>query len=481
MNEKILLIRPPSSPQGIETDVRYDLKINPPLGLAYLASSLLKNGFPTNIVDCLSFNLSIDDLIEIVEKEKPGVIGFTVSSFSLHQLYNAIRSIRKVTNSKIIVGGPHITYLPEAVKHLSADFGIRGDAERSLVELVKSLHFGKRSPISGLVKRDGTQPYEKIARIDNLNDVPYPNRQMISMPELYDGGFATVITSRGCPHRCVYCGLPNLGGFKARSVEDIISELRQLKEIGVKYINFLDDCFSLKKARTMDLCEVMIKEGLNLTWQCETRVDTVDDELLDAMSKAGCFDIRFGVESFNERVRNEVIGKRFSNMQIYDAILSARNKGIVTGIYLLLGHPSETYEEMEETVYGSKYYNPHFIELMLTHPLPGSRLFDIAVHEGKISRDVWTQSVLGRGVSVYIPDNIKFGDLIGLQVEAYLDFYKGGKLGIHTRNKDTPYLKYKGFENTDSFSNSQLMYIEKVISQKVILNFDEAQGLRNNT
>lgn len=236
-----------------------------------------------------------------------------------------------------------------------------------------------------------------------------------------------MITSRGCPYNCIFCALPVRRPYRMHSIERVIREMEEIEGLGYEYVEIQDDMFTLNERRTRKLCEEMKKRRIGLKWGCETRADKVNYELLKAMKEAGCLNIKFGVESGSERVRNEVIGKGESNETIERTFRLCKELGIKTVAYFMFGHPSETLEEMRETLDFAKKLRPDYVEFHLSVPIPGSRLFEIAVEEGKLEEGAWDELVFGKEIPVYVPDGVSLREMEALRKEGYKSFYLNPK------------------------------------------------------
>jgi len=400
----------------------------PPLGAAYLASSLIENKISTAVLDAAAFDLNEKEVAKYVQELSPRVIGISSTSFSLPFVYKTVRKIREKCNSLVIVGGTHITHSPETVGTLDVDFGMIGDSERSLVQFMKNL--GKKvEKTRGLVyKKNGKLKINPQVRINDLDLLPLPARHILPNDRyyspLYNGKITTMVTSRGCPFDCIFCGLPNKNSYSERSPENVVKELGIIEQLGFGYVEIEDDCFSLKRSRTVNICNMILKRGIKIKWGCETRADMVDEKLLLLMKGAGCTNIRFGIESGDETIRRDIIGKNISNKRIVKTFKNMKKVGLESVGYFMLGHPKDTINDLEKTVDFAFQLEPDFVDFHLPIPIPGSRLFNIAVKEGKINGNVWDEFATGaEKMPVYVPDGLSFEEMVRMQRKSYRDFY----------------------------------------------------------
>lgn len=437
--KKIQLIVPPFSEQSaMRGEERIDLivdnavRVYPPLGLCYLASSLAKiKEVEVKIIDSAAQCLNFNDIIEVIKVEEPLIIGITVTSFTLRSTYYLINKIRKhfTTNIIIVVGGAHITYFPQSVFDLGADYGFSGDSEFSFPKFVQQI-ISRNSVenISGLIwRQNGKLLVNSPEPIKELDSLPFPDRDIIDRQKYHfyfiSGNFTTVITSRGCPFDCIFCGLPNQKRYLKRSIKNVIEEIKILKD-KYYYISFADDILTLERNRVEELCARLLSEKINIIWGCQVRADNVDLDLFKVMKEAGCREVRFGVETGNERIRREIMGKDISNEIYIKAIGEAKRAGLETAGFFLFGSPQETLENMEETIAFSKKLGLDYASFLLATPIPGSRLFNIALSEGKFKRTVWKKVMEGkRETPIYTPDGVSLNQMKNMLRKAYAQFY----------------------------------------------------------
>ena len=396
----------------------------PPLGLCYLEAYLNSKGITyVEIIDCVEREYTSTKCAEYIVKRKFDVVGISATSFSLKSVDALIKQIRQREGEiTIILGGVHVTYHPEIIKVVDADYGIRGDGEESFFNFLTNFSHG----INGLVyKENGEVRYNKPAKISNLDTLPFPSiiNHKYKFP-FYNGKIYTMITSRGCPYDCIFCGLPHKGVFRKRSAENVFSELEFLKQKGYDYIDFKDDCFSFERERVVELCNFIIKSKLKISWGTEVRADLVDYDLLELMKEAGCHNLKFGIESGVLRIRNEIIGKKLSDEAIFDLVKWCRKLKIKSVGYVLFGLPTESLKEMEQTIKFIRKLDLDFMDILLSVIIPGSRLYEEALSEKKIKEEVWEEIAEGNGQPpIYIPERVSLKDMMSLQSRAYRNFY----------------------------------------------------------
>lgn len=360
----------------------------PPLGICYLAAMLEKEGLPVKLLDC-----AIASEHEVVNGIKwADVVGISAPTVLASRAL-LLAKYAKERAKIVIVGGPHATLQPEFfLKSGYVDFVVRGEGEYTLLELLRAI-----DQLNGLMHTKGIS-YVKNGKvihnperplIKNLDEIPFPARHLLPLQryfryqKLFMGGPSPrlrMITSRGCPFSCIFCAKEIFGRFyRSRSPCNVVDEMDLLFDrYGVKYIDFVDDIFTINKQRTLELCNEIIRRGLHekISWSCETRVDLVDYQLLVNMRKAGCKEIFFGVESGSQRILN-TLNKGFSVEQIRGAIKAAKRAGLIVNCFLIIGTPSETIQDIELTKNLIFTTKPDYIGVSIFTPLPGTRAFEM--------------------------------------------------------------------------------------------------------
>lgn len=439
---------------------RLGKKVGPrsePLSLLYLATYLNNNGHKVEIIDCETEGISLDLLEQKIKENCYELVGVSM----LTAMYSQAVAICKITkninsNIKVVVGGNHATLRPRLVleKEDSIDYVVIGDAELTFLELINSFKTKKQlKEIKGIAYRDNNQIIitEEREKIQDLDFFPIPDRSLINM-KLYRPSISyykrlpayTIITTRGCPYRCIFCATAK-SGYRMHSVKRIIEEMKMLVEdYGAKEILIRDDTFTLNKTRTMELCNEIIKEKLNekIIWDCITRANLVDYELLKNMKEAGCCGIHLGVEGGNQKLIN-AINKDETIETISNAFKWCRELKIETRAYMMLGLPTSTKEDDIETIEFIKKIDPDWAQFTITTPYPGTELFDRATEFGKFNTDIedWdkylTWSGYGDTELVWTSKGRSSKEIKELQLKAMKKFYYRPKVILRKiRNLD---------------------------------------------
>ena len=308
----------------------------PFLGVYYLASVLLQKGYRVDILDITASGLDMDGVINKIKSLQPKIIGIYTSSFSLHYTYNLISRIKSISSLPVILGGPHLSGDPASLVTLGADYALIGEAMHTLPVLVQGiLDKGKINfDIPNLyVNREG-----EVLSPDHLSlNSPiamYSEYEFDSVCSYnYKNPFtdlrsASVIYSLGCPFNCIFCMTSS--EVRYRCVDSMIKEIRSLYQRGIRYIQFQDDSFTLRKKEVVGLCDSLKNEGMDLVWNCTTRADLVDFKTFKRIKEAGCDLVKIGVESANPKLRNLVLKKSIKDEDILKAFRMLGDLGFRT-------------------------------------------------------------------------------------------------------------------------------------------------------
>jgi radical SAM superfamily enzyme YgiQ (UPF0313 family) len=383
---KILLINP-SQHVELFPDVYL------PLGIMYVASSLRNAGHHVKIID-LQFD-SITNLINELKLFSPDVVGITCTTptFPLaEQIAKTIKEINK--NIYVVLGGIHATSNPvETLKSEFIDFVVIGEGEETTVDLLDALQYNKNlKNVKGIGFKENGKIIINPPRppIENLDELPLPAYDLVDMEQYKKYRNAIMIfTSRGCPFNCIFCASHLIFGKKVRrrSIENVIEELKLLKnKYGITHIAFYDDTFTLDKKYVIELCKRMIEEKLDFKWWCNTRVNTVDEELLRRMKKAGCVEISYGFESGTQRVL-DFMKKGITIEQSRKAAEITRKVGIDMHGFFIINFPTERKEEMIKTIKFARELPLKWFRVSLATPYPGTELFEICIKNNLLSEE----------------------------------------------------------------------------------------------
>ena len=361
----------------------------PPIGVMYLAAALRSwTDAEVEVADFMSDRVDPAQALEKLESAAPDLMFFTLGTPSVNFARAWLAELKKrLPRLRVAAVGPHVTALPEeSLRSVGIDYVVRGEPERTAAELVKALSEARSlSSVDGLAWLEDGRMIQtgKRALIDRVDEIPFPARELFpnraySAPFAKSSPFGLILTSRGCPFRCVYCATRGYYGrsWRPRSVENVLSELSEMVEkYGLKDIGFWDDTFTVDRKRVMDVCRGILDRDLKIRWICLSRVDTVDPEILDWMKKAGCYQIQFGVESGDEEVLKR-LGKDITVAQIRDAFRWSKAAGIDPAAFFMFGNPGETEASVKKTIRLALELPASFASFNINTPYPGSDLFE---------------------------------------------------------------------------------------------------------
>ena len=420
---RITLVNPPVK-RVIERF--FDKPNYPHISLGYLAGYLEKHDVPCKIIDAKLERLSESDVIKRCMQED--IVG--ISCFT-HEIGNSAQLAKEITlrspNTKIVVGGAHVTALPkETMKTFRAfDFVIYGEGEETFYELVKAIEEGKDfEKIDGLVFKKDNKIIVNKPRVgkQNLDDLPFPAWHLFPKAKEYP-----LITARGCPFKCNFCMRSQGENLRYRSINNVINEMQMLVEkYKPNYVYLWDETFTLFNKRAKDICNEIIKRGIHkqLRWKMQTRVDCIDLELLKKMKDAGCDVVSFGIESGNTKILKNT-GKGITIEDAEKAVKMAKKAKLKTEALFILGHPNETKKTMNDTIDLALKLNTSTVSFGIMTPYPGTEIYGVAKRgEGgyKLLSFDWSEYNKQIGNALEL-ENISRKDIEILQIKGYLKFY----------------------------------------------------------
>lgn len=384
-----------------EKDTWYHGKRLPPIGLMYVASSLEKAGFEVQMLDNYLQNKPLKEVKQLIADFSPSLVGITCGSATYKRCVETAAAIKEAKpDCTVVVGGWHSSYLPDTLlSHPEIDYVVMGEGERAMTKLADALIAGDleaASAVAGVACRgpDGNIRNPPVY-IENMDEIPYPARHLLPLEqysrivEFLNAKPADIMSiSRGCVFSCGFCETRKLWGNICRgfSPRRVIGEIEDLqRRFGTKGIYFINDNFTLRKEKTKELCRLMIERNLGLEWVCDTRVDLVDDELLELMSKAGCKVIWFGVESGSPKVLKR-IGRNTTPAQVEEAFNLCKKHGIKTACSFMIGLPDETLADMEESLKFAKKIDPDYCQFNIFIAYPDSRLYNELLESGNYTQ-----------------------------------------------------------------------------------------------
>jgi len=367
-----------------------------PYGLGYISNALKEEGIDHEAVDLWAENLSVEDSLQKKNFEKYDI--FAISAYITQYRYLKEFSLelkKRYPDVPIICGGPGPTFSPHIIlPKTGVDICVLSEGEVTIVELLQNLN--NLGSVKGIVFiQDGeikrTAPRTLIPDLDKL---PFPNwdtfnmndyikvrgEQVVSDDNPEEVRVANVIAGRGCPYQCHYCS-KTFDGYRLRSIDNVIAEIVELIEkYKIKKIGFNDELFIVNKKRILEFCEKL--EPLNIKWDCQGRINQVDEEILIKMKKAGCVSVGYGVESVSQHILDKM-NKKIKVENIVPVIKMTKKVGMNPLIQYMYGYPGENDTSIKNTVKFFKEIDSLYLGFSTT-AIPGTKLYDDCLSKGII-------------------------------------------------------------------------------------------------
>ncbi len=381
--------------------IQESLGFLPPIGLIYLATWLReRTSHQVEVLDALLERLPPEEVARRVRLAGVEVVGLSAMTHTWLDCLLVARAVRAVAPEvRVVVGGPHVSLFPlESLEHPEIDYIVIGDGEVPFAALLDRLDDG-RGDTEGLpgVMRRGDARKPRYFHPD-MADLPIPDRRFTPWRRYASvvsrrPPTTTVMSSRGCPYHCSFCSTAGGKTYRANPAVRVVQELEHAVSLGIREFLFFDELFTFDRERVLDLCRRIRERGLDISWDVRSRVDRVDPEMLEAMARAGCQRIQYGVESGTERVLG-ILKKGIHLDQARQALRWTRQAGISTYADFMIGSPGETREEILETMRFARSLDLDFVHFSITMLLPRTLLYARAMQEGIVARDVWRDFVL---------------------------------------------------------------------------------------
>lgn len=355
----------------------------PPLGLGYLATYLKQNNYSVKIIDMAFENKTIESILSILKSSKTHIIAFSCTTETFKLSVRMASIIKQAYPDCIIVfGGSHVSFEYESVLDCSAiDYVSLNEGEYSLKKFCDYFirNFGTLEELRGIAyKKDGTiictepEPF-----IKDLDALPFPDRKLFD--DLYNYARpATIVTSRGCPGKCIFCAASVLSGgkYRMRSAKNVVLEFKYLKSLGFNHVDIVDDTMTANLRRLDEFLDELLACDLHMSWYCESRVDAMSKSILSKMKSAGLNMIQFGVESGNQKILDS-IKKNITLERIREVFNWCNELNIATVTNLIIGQPFDDKSTIEDTISIGKELTSLGAKVNFTicTPFPGTALW----------------------------------------------------------------------------------------------------------
>ena len=379
------------------------MKPYPPLGILYISAYLNEKGIDNKIFDT-TFS-SKDQLKKYLIDEQPEYLAIYVNLMTKLNVLKIIRFIRSnesTKNIKVILGGPEIRYNANEFLEHGADYLIIGEGEETFYELISKLEHKDESDLGnvksiGFIDKNGKPVFtEERALLKNIDDLPFPNRDGINLKE-YQNAWKkkhgqeaiSVSTMRGCPYTCKWCSRAVYGlTYRRRSPKIVVEELKHIKEnYDPDTVWFVDDVFTISHKWLIEFNEELKKKNVKIKYECITRADRMNEDVIKMMKESGCFRVWIGAESGSQRII-DAMDRRVKVEQVREMIQLAKKYGIETGTFIMLGYPGETEKDIEETITHLKLSDPDHFTITVAYPIKGTEFFE-EIEANQINKFDW--------------------------------------------------------------------------------------------
>lgn len=433
---RILLIDPPFYRfMGIQSRYYH-------MGLGYVAASLRANGHEIAIyspdkaiiVSAPSYSKMHDyynryisqlndinhhvwgEVREVLKKFKPDVVGITAMTPKIATVLKTA-SVCKEHNEKtpVVIGGPHATIkADEILQYKDVDYVIRGEGEISVVKLISAIRKNDRGLLRGVgglsYRANGSVVHNShMDSISDLNALPFPSRDLLLCPENYSSeDLGIIMTSRGCPFACTFCYKDMFGKtVRYRSIENVMEEIRHVvKEYDTKQFAFKDDSFTINKNRIFELCDSIHSCGIKINWECTTRVNLIDEDIIKKMVLCGCNTVKVGIESGSSNIL-KMMKKGITHEQVRNAACLFNKYGIFWSAYFMMGLPNETEEDIYKTLNFLNEIKPDYASIGIYEPYPGTELFELGKRLDLVNHSMTPEEYFDRSPDEYYLKNPK--------------------------------------------------------------------------
>ncbi len=422
MSKKVLLINPYLS-VGIYDNTKLDGLVSqiPILSLASLSGVLIKEGHNVEVLDLVISGNPQKDLYTKLSEFSPDYVGITFSTPAYKEMKTIAKAVKDFNQSIILIGGgPHASALPEeTLRDTALELIVIGEGEDTLKDVINGKSW---ELINGICYRKDSRIERNAPRelIDDLDNLPFPSWEKFNVQKYKSSPTTSraspvgpIETSRGCAFKCTFCN-KNIFGHKVRikSVKRVIDEIEYMIEKGFKEIHIWDENFAFQEKRVLDMCQQIEKKRLKFHWNIffGVRADSVDKEFFKVIAEAGCYSVSFGIESGSQRILDGV-HKGTKLEQCRKAVRFAKEAGLETVCYFMLGLPDETEETLKDTINFAIELNPTYAKASITIPFPSTEMFLKIEKEGRMKSYDWSKYNLHNTSDVYLHENLNWGTI----------------------------------------------------------------------
>lgn len=392
----------------LEEDVKEQAIMRPyvPLGILYISAYLEQHGYENEVFD--STFSSFNNLRARLLQQRPQAIGIytnLMTKLNVLRIVQFIKSNDALQHTKIVLGGPEVrNHALNFLEH-GADFIVSGEGEQTMLELVQYIEgsfTGTLADIEGvswLDGKNGMRQNKERTKLKNIDVLPFPNRHKVNLSLYFDAwkgrhGTSTmsVSTMRGCPYSCKWCSRAVYGqSYRRRSPSIVVDEIAHIKaNYAVDSLWFVDDVFTVSHQWLEKFTEEITQRNLVMPYECISRADRMNEEVIINLKKSGCFRVWIGAESGSQKII-DLMDRRVEVEQVQQMIQLARKHGLQAGTFIMVGYPGETKEDIYATVQHLKNADPDLFTITVAYPIKGTPLY-AEVEERFVTNLPWDSS-----------------------------------------------------------------------------------------
>lgn len=458
----VMLVRPATSDRN-HSDI---VSIQYPINIGYLVSYLRKHNIKCTVRDFEVEPYSDEKFLESIKSETPSLIGFSCMTPHIMHAAQMAKLVKKhFPRILTVVGGVHAAAIPKQTieEFPQFDVVVLGEGEETLLELYQRLSDAiTLETVLGIAYKEGSAIRVNPARplIEDLNQIPFPERNLVGI-EYYkkshvSRGFsrnviniAEITCSRGCPYNCIFCASKVIHSriVRFRSAENIISEMEMLiRRYDIKHFSFLDDTFTIKNEILRPVCKYMGSQ--QVTFDCFTRVNDIDEEKMAMMVAGGCKKISFGIETGSPRIL-KLLKKGITLEQVEEAFCISRKAGLPTieATFLIGSHPDETIEDIKMTRKLIYRLRPDILGIFIAIPYPGTELNSILKERRLLLKENWDEFRLFLGTPTWESGNVPMKKLQQLLRSIAYGYYLNPSYLLYSMAKIKSYKEFKYLAN----------------------------------
>ncbi|MFT3793552.1 B12-binding domain-containing radical SAM protein [Flavobacterium sp.] len=363
------------------------MKPYPPLGLLYVSAYLLSKGIANDVFDSTFY--SKEEQLDFIREKKPEVVAIYTNLMTKIEVVKLVKTLKtaEFRFPKIILGGPDVSYNLDNYLNTGADFLVIGEGEETTFELYQAIqNQGDFSTVNGIAYLENGLAVKTPARTKfrELDQLPLPNRDAIPNQKYLDTwkqnhgeSSMTISTQRGCPYTCKWCSTAVYGqSYRRRPADQVAAEMKMLKDrYNPDAIWFVDDVFTISHKWLTAFHEEVVKQNAQIRFECITRAERLNEEILRLLKEAGCFRIWIGAESGSQKII-DLMDRRVDVNHVKKMIQDTNALGIETGTFIMVGYPGENESDISETIQYLKEANPTHYTITVAYPIKGTSLYE---------------------------------------------------------------------------------------------------------